>query len=90
MKIEDVALVKKRGNKPDGTEILNHIQTRQEKNLQLADVKMTVFFDKHNSVPEYLVMLLFKENEDNDTYMYDGDEWTTQELENQLEDLDSL
>lgn len=80
MKIEDVTTIKSRGATPSEQQILETIQNRQSEGLELADTKINAFFDPHNGMKEYLVVLMFKEPEKDAGDYFNSGDWTTEEL----------
>lgn len=87
MKAENVKFIKNRGAIPSEDAINTVIQNQREKGLELGDIEVDSFFDDHNGLKEYLVTLVFIQEENKEDYFNSG-EWTTEELGH--EDLESL
>jgi len=87
MEITEVKFEKTRARKPNPEKITKIIRKKQENGEQLHKLKTNVFYDQHNGTKEYLVTLIFKKQETNpyEDYFSDGGEWTTEELQNELE-----
>lgn len=87
MKAEEVKFIKNRGAIPSEERINTTIQNQRENGLELGEIKINSFYDEHNGLKEYLVTLVFIQEEDSTDYFNSG-EWTTEELgKEDLEDL---